>query len=195
MEFQIDENLNELIEKSPLTYELIAQDLKIPVSQLKKICQGDFEGLTEHSIVDIINRINSILDTKIKVCKINKNEEIQESEDPKSKNKKLFIFKILIASFLIINILYLAYLSRDLFLCKNIIDNKFFNISIKNNGNESIFVMNRTIHPNEEINLRLTTEESIKIENNKGELIITTPHEIYKIYLENFEVNLIYGKD
>lgn len=199
MNIKLNKDLKEIIRNSHFDLKTISNELKITEYNLKKICNNHFEDFSVSSIKDIINRINKLLNENIQV-EITEDENILDMYNSiRNKNKykidKFKIFIIIIFFFIFINIFYLSILFKDLNFYREIVENRLIDVTITNESASSILVSGNELKKGEHINLRISKNESIIVENNLGVVNIETPTEKYEILLENFEVNLKDGEN
>nr|WP_146026653.1 XRE family transcriptional regulator [Petrotoga miotherma] len=196
MKAHFDKDLRSLIEKSDYTKKQIADNLKIPVSTLENLMNGEFDYFSNVSLIDIAKRLSSMLGEEINV--IFEDEELKEEVKLKTKDtthNKLRIFQFLMVAFLIVNLIFLYFLIQDLRFYNSILRRNIYTLNIINRGTSEIYVNETVIPPSQDIQIQLAFGENLEIHGNQGETIIETPLVKYTVKLEDFEVSLSYGND
>jgi predicted XRE-type DNA-binding protein len=191
-----DKNIKTLIDNSNYSLKEISLKLKIPLSSLEKILDGKLEGFSIVSLKDIANRLSHLLNEEIHViC-----EDDETTKPVQSMNKKIFnksiSFKLIISTFLIINLVFLYFLVKDLNFYIGLLYKNLYTLTISNHASTEVMVNETKLAPQDSIKMELTPGQSIKVKGNKNneEIVVTTPNAIYNINLENFEVILSNGK-
>lgn len=191
-----DKDINNLIEKSKYSKEQIAKELKIPIITLENLINGQFDTFTKVSLLDISKRLSSLLGEEVNIIFKEEYEEEEKKEIKKvSKNLKISLYRLIITSFLIVNLVFLYFLIKDLRYYNNVLKRNIYTLNIINNGPSQITVGDKALEPKESLIIELPFGEKIEFENNQGETLIETPIAKYSIKLENFEVSLTYGED
>jgi len=185
MKGTFNKNISYLIKLKDLNIKEVAKELKISMYSFQKLLNEDYSGYSLTSLKDIAKRLGEILDEKIVF--IEKKENIIES---KTVNKKAIIYLVFLWSLIILNSIFLFFVAKDALLYSKIKSGKTFNLYIKNLSDKDIRLNNKLLSSNNFLQVNLSVDDKIKVENNNGVVELKTPFEVYRIKLENFEVVL-----
>jgi len=193
LEGHFNVNLKELIEGRRLSTKYISDKLKIPEYALIKILEEDYSGQSFVSLKDISQRLSVIFGEKIIfIPEKDANEEFEtilnKTNYLKTKKEKGFIVLFLI--FIIINLVYMVFISQNIINYREIISKNSLNLTVYNNGNNSIFIDDLELLPGQKEKITITPDISVNVKNTDSIVEITSLTEKYNIELNNFTIKI-----
>ncbi|MCP5456175.1 MAG: hypothetical protein H7A30_07935 [Thermotogae bacterium] len=193
MEGHFNVNLKELIEGRRLSTKYISDKLKIPEYALIKILEEDYSGQSFVSLKDIAQRFSVIFGEKIIfITEKDDNEEFEnilnKTNYLKTKKEKGFIVLFLI--FIIINLVYMVFISQNIINYREIISKNSLNLTVYNNGGNSIFIDDLELLPGQKEKITITPDISVNVKNTDSTVEITSLTEKYNIELNNFTIKI-----
>ncbi|HOT32796.1 MAG TPA: hypothetical protein PLP09_11590 [Petrotogaceae bacterium] len=200
MEYKFNKDLKQLIKEKEVDIKKISESIKTTEYTVNKLIENDLSDFSYIQLKDIARILSVILKENIDVQGV-----YNEKEDKKVTLKERFlsggkkfsriVYYLVISLFLFIDVLMIVILTKEIFTYKALINNQNYSAEIINNSDFPLKVKDTVIDKGGKGFAEFTFGEKITINDNKGEVILKTPFEIYSIKLENFEVILKDGNN